>query len=38
MIRGVDFQTYLYLNNNQYIIYVTDNKTNEKIYYEKLAI
>ena len=38
MIRGVDFQTYLYLNNTQYIIYVTDNKTNEKIYSERLAI
>ena len=38
MIREVDFQTYLYLNNTQYIIYVTDNKTNEKIYSEKLAI
>ena len=38
MIREVHFQTYLYLNNTQYIIYVTDNKTNEKIYSEKLAI
>ena len=38
MIRETDFQTYLYLNNTQYIIYVTDNKTNEKIYSEKLAI
>ena len=38
MIREGDFQTYLYLNNTQYIIYVTDNKTNEKIYSEKLAI
>ncbi len=38
MIRGADFQTYLYLNNTQYIIYVTDNKTNEKICSEKLAI
>jgi len=38
MIREVDFQTYLYLNNTQYIIYVADNKTNEKIYSEKLAI
>mgnify|MGYP001345384248 FL=1 len=38
MIRGADFKTYLYLNNTQYIIYVTDNKTNEKIYSEKLAI
>ena len=38
MIREADFQTYLYLNNTQYIIYVTDNKTSEKIYSEKLAI
>ena len=37
MIRA-DLQTYLYLNNTQYIIYVIDNKTNEKIYSEKLAI
>ena len=38
MIREADFQTYLYLNNTQYIIYVTDNKTKEKIYSEKLKI
>ena len=38
MIREADFQTYLYLNNTQYIIYVTDNKINEKIYSEKSAI
>ena len=38
MIREADFQTYLYLNNTQYIIYVTDNKTNKKIYSEKLVI
>ena len=38
MTREADFQTYLYLNNTQYIIYVTDNKTNDKIYYERLAI
>ena len=38
MIREADFQTYLYLNNTQYIIYVTDNKTNEKIYSERLVI
>ena len=38
MIRGTDFQTYLYLNNTQYIIYVSDNKSNEKIYSEKLTI
>ncbi len=38
MIREADLQTYLYLNNTQYIIYVTDNKTKEKIYSEKLKI
>ena len=38
MIRKADFQTYLYLNNAHYVIYVTDNKTNEKIYSEKSAI
>ena len=38
MIREADFQTYLYLNNTEYIIYVTDNKTNEKIYFEKFEI
>ena len=38
MIKERDFQTYLYLNNTQYIFYVIDNKTNEKIYSEKLAI
>ena len=38
MIRGADFQTYLYLNNTQYMIYVTDNKSNEKIYSERLVI
>ena len=38
MIREADFQTYLYLNDTQYLIYVIDNKTNEKIYSEKLAI
>ena len=38
MIREADLQTYLYLNNTQYIIYLIDNKTNEKIYSEKLAI
>ena len=38
MTREADFQTYLYLNNTQYIIYVTDNKINEKIYSEKSAI
>ena len=38
MNREADFQTYLYLNNAQYIIYVTDNKINEKIYSEKSEI
>ena len=38
MTRKADFQTYLYLNNTQYIIYVTDNKLNEKIYSEKLTL
>ena len=38
MIKGADFQTYLYINTTQYIIYVTDNITNEKIYFEKLEI
>ena len=38
MIREVDFQIYLYLKNTQYVIYVIDKKTNEKIYSEKLAI
>ncbi len=38
MIREADFRTYLYLNNTQYIIYVTDSKTIKKIYSEKLAI
>ena len=38
MIKETDFQTYLYINTTQYIIYVTDNKTNEKIYSERLAI
>ena len=38
MIRETDFQTYLYINTTQYIIYVTDNITNEKIYFEKLEI
>ena len=38
MTRKVDFQTYLYLNRNQFIIYVTEISTNEKIYSEKLEI
>ena len=38
MTNKVDFQTYLYLNHNQFIIYVVEILTNEKIYSEKLAI
>ena len=38
MTKKVDFQTYLYLNHNQFIIYVIENLTNEKIYSEKLVI
>ncbi len=38
MSREVDFQTYLYLNNTQFIIYVADNINNEKIYSEKLIM
>ncbi len=38
MTKKVDFQTYLYLNHNQFIIYVAENLINEKVYSEKLAI
>ena len=38
MTNKVDFQTYLYLNHNQFIIYVAEILSNEKIYSEKLAI
>ena len=38
MTSKVDFQTYLYLNHNQFIIYVAEILTNEKIYSEKLTI
>ena len=38
MTNKVDFQTYLYLNHNQFIIYVAKILTNEKIYSEKLEI
>ena len=38
MTNKVDFRTYLYLNHNQFIIYVAEILTNEKIYSEKLAI
>ena len=36
MTKKLDFQTYLYLSHNQFIIYVVDILTNEKIYSEKL--
>ena len=38
MTKEIDFQTYLYLNHNQFIIYVAEILKNEKIYLEKLAI
>ena len=38
MTKKIDFYTYLYLNHNQFIIYVTEISTNEKIYSEKLII
>ena len=38
MTKKIDFQAYLYLNNNQFIIYVAEILTNEKIYSEKLEI
>ena len=38
MTSKVNFQTYLYLNHNQFIIYVAEISTNEKIYSEKLVI
>ena len=38
MTNKVDFQTYLYLNCNQFIIYVAKILTNEKIYSEKITI
>ena len=38
MTKKIDFQAYLYLNNNQFIIYVAEILTNEKIYSEKLTI
>jgi len=38
MTNKVDFQTYLYLNHNQFIIYVAEILTNDKIYSEKLEI
>ena len=38
MNKKVDFHTYLYLNHNQFIIYVAEILSNEKIYSENLAI
>ena len=38
MTKKVDFKTFLYLNHNQFIIYVAEILTNEKIYSEKLTI
>ena len=38
MTKKINFQTYLYLNYNQFIIYVAEISTNEKIYSEKLVI
>ena len=38
MTKKIDYQTYLYLNRNQFIIYVAKIFTNEKIYSEKLTI
>ncbi len=38
MTKKGDFQTYLYLNHNQFIIYVSKILSNEKIYSEKLVM
>ena len=38
MTSKSDFRTYLYLNHNQFIIYVVEILTNEKIYSEKFKI
>ncbi len=38
MTRKVNFQTYLYLDDAQIMIYVVDNKTSKKIYYDKSII
>ena len=38
MTNKEDFRTYLYLNHDQFIIYVAEILTNEKIYSEKLEI
>ena len=38
MTSKSDFRTYLYLNDDQFIIYVAEIITNEKIYFEKFEI
>ena len=38
MTNKLDFRTFLYLNHNQFIIYVVEILTNEKIYSEKFKI
>ena len=38
MNNELDFRAYLYLNHDQFIIYVTEILTNEKIYSEKFEI
>ena len=38
MTKKLDFQTYLYLNHNQFIIQVAEILSNEKIYSEKLVM
>ena len=38
MTSKSDFRTYLYLNHDQFIIYVAEILTNEKIYFEKFKI
>ena len=38
MTKKIDFQTYLYLNHNHFMIYCAEISTNEKIYSEKLVI
>ena len=38
MTNKEDFRTYLYLNHNQFIIYVSEILSNEKIYSEKLVM
>ncbi len=38
MTKEVNFETYLFLGNTRYVIYVFDNMANEKIYSEKFVI